>query len=516
MHALGPLRSSRYGCETRSQEGAREKEGQREKDSVPEKVYDPKGFSEKEDRRKKGRCEEDRHEKDRGSEEIHHAEGFEPKSGSEKVRDQEESFQEGYEPGIRIPGEGPREEENNPKEITPESLLGPDQGDPAVKSVIYLDHNATTPVDPQVLEAMMPYFSEHFGNAASTLHEVGRRAETAVEKAREQVARLVGAEAVEIVFTSGATEANNMVLKGVPDFYEHKGDHVISVTTEHKAVLDCCALLEEKSKTVTLIDVDANGLIEALDIEEEITADTVLVSVMTANNETGVIQPIAEIGEVCRKHGVLFHTDAVQAVGKIPFDVNAMRVDLVSMSAHKIYGPKGVGALYMRRSKPRTQLTPLIDGGGHERGMRSGTLNVPAIVGFGEAAALALERIESDAAHLGKLRKRLEKQLSTRLTGVTVNGHATRRTPGTTNLSFEGGIGQHLVESLEGVVVSNGSACTTANVEPSHVLSSMGLDYDAALGAVRFSLGRGTTRKEIDFAIEQVVDVVTRLRSASS
>ena len=383
-----------------------------------------------------------------------------------------------------------------------------------MNSRVYLDYNATTPVDSRVLDVMLPYFREHYGNPANNTHSFGKRAENAIEKSREQLSRLIGANPREIFFTSGATESNNMVLKGIPSFYEHKGNHIVSVTTEHESVLSCCELHKENVGKLTLLDVDKFGLIKAKDVEKVLSDETLLLSVMMVNNETGVIQPIQKIGKTCRTHGVLFHSDAAQAIGKIPFNVESMMVDLVSISSHKMYGPKGVGALYMRKNKPRVHLTPLIDGGGQEDGIRSGTLNVPAIVGFGEAAQIAMERLEEDGLRLIAQREHLEQGISGQLSNINIIGYTSRRVPGTTNISFSGCNGQNLVKELKGLAVSSGSACNTSNVEPSHVLTSMGLDYDSAMGAVRFSLGRDTTDADIEFTIGHVIETVKKLRTS--
>lgn len=383
-----------------------------------------------------------------------------------------------------------------------------------INDTIYLDYNATTPVDGRVFKEMAPYFCEIFGNAASVDHRFGHVASVAVEKARSQVANLIGAAPEEIAFTSGATEADNLAVKGVARHYAYKGDHLITVDTEHRAILDSYVDLEGEGKRVTYLSVDKDGLIEAEDVDDAIDEDTVLVSVMTVNNETGVIQPIPAIGEVCRKRGVLFHTDAVQAIGRIPFNVNDMRVDLVSMSAHKMYGPKGVGALYMRRRNPRAQVTPMISGGGHEDGMRSGTLNVPGIVGFGAAAVLVSQALDEESQRIEELRRQFEGQLIARIPGTTLNGHSDYRAPGTSNLSFEGCTGEMLIRAFNHVAASTGSACTTAHVEPSHVLTAMGIDYNTATGAIRFSLGRFTTEQEVQQAIEYVTKIVNDMRIA--
>jgi cysteine desulfurase len=383
-----------------------------------------------------------------------------------------------------------------------------------MKLPIYLDNHATTPVDPRVLEAMLPYYSTEFGNAASRSHVFGWKAEEAVERARGEVAALIGAGPKEIVFTSGATESDNLALKGAAEFYRDKGDHLITVQTEHKAVLDACKRLERQGARVTYLPVDRDGLVTAAQVAAAIEDRTILVSVMTANNEIGVIQPIAEIGRVCRERGVLFHTDAVQAVGKVPFDVEAMCVDLASLSAHKVYGPKGVGALYVRRSRPRVRIAPIIDGGGHERGMRSGTLNVPAIVGFGEACAIAEREMQDESARVGRLRDRLLAGVRARVDGVVVNGGMEHRLPGNLNLSFEHMDGEALLRALSPIAVSSGSTCTAAAMEPSYVLKALGVSDDLAYASVRFGLGRFNTEEEVDLAVELVAREVPRLREA--
>jgi cysteine desulfurase len=381
---------------------------------------------------------------------------------------------------------------------------------------IYLDHHATTPIDPRVLDAMMPYLREKFGNAASREHAWGREAAKAVEEARAQVAALIGADEREIVFTSGATESDNLAIKGVAEFHRERGDHLVTAVTEHPAILDSCAALERAGRArVTRLPVDREGLISLDALREALTDKTVLVSIMFANNEIGVLQDIPAIGSLCRERRVLFHTDAAQAAGKVPVDVGAMPIDLVSMSAHKMYGPKGVGALYVRRRNPRVRLTPILDGGGHEGGLRSGTLNVPAIVGFGAACEIARTEMGEEAGRLRKLRDRLWEGLSNDLDHVTLNGHAERRLPGNLNVSFKYVESESLILSLDGIAVSSGAACTTAKVEPSHVLKAIGLPEDLARASVRFGLGRSTTQAEIDTVRKRVVDAVRRLRKMS-
>ncbi|MBZ4373406.1 IscS subfamily cysteine desulfurase [Corallococcus sp. AS-1-6] len=429
---------------------------------------------------------------------------------------------------------------------------------------IYMDNHATTPLDPRVLEAMLPYLREDFGNAASRNHAFGWKAEAAVEKARRQVADLIGASEKEIVFTSGATESDNLAIKGVIEFYKSKGDHIITLKTEHKAVLDTCKRLERVRQErldelkllrlgqlagrdvmpeevpelaakfnldaddtykkwaelptggarVTYLDVEKDGRVSLEKLAAAMTPKTVLVSIMFANNEIGVVQPVAEIGKLCREKGVLFHCDAVQGVGKVPFDVEKMNVDLASISAHKMYGPKGVGALYVRR-KPRVRIAPMVDGGGHERGMRSGTLNVASIVGFGAAAEVAKQDLPEEAARLFRLRERLRTGIMEQLDMVTVNGSLEHRMPGSLNISFSYVEGEALMMSIKDVAVSSGSACTSASLEPSYVLRALGVEEDMAHSSIRFGLGRFNTEEEVDFVIRLVVDKVRKLRDMS-
>jgi len=385
-----------------------------------------------------------------------------------------------------------------------------------VKLPIYLDYNATTPCDPRVFEAMAPYFVEKFGNAASRSHRFGWEALEAVEKGRQQIASLMGASPKDIVFTSGATESDNLAIKGVAQSYREKGDHIITVVTEHKAVLDSCKALQKEGFSVTYLKTDTDGLISPDDVRLAITDRTILVSVMLANNEIGVIQPIAEIGRLCRERGVLFHTDATQGFGKMPFDVNPFNVDLASVTAHKMYGPKGVGALYVRRREPRVALSPLIDGGGHERGMRSGTLNVTGIVGFGAAAQIAKEELAVESATLVSLRERLMTGLKDRLPDIQVNGHPTLRVPGNLNIAFAGAEGESLIMGLPDIALSSGAACTSASIEPSYVLKAIGLSDTLAHSSLRFGLGRFTTEEEVDYAINRVSETVAKLREISS
>lgn len=384
-----------------------------------------------------------------------------------------------------------------------------------LKVPVYMDHNATTPMDPKVLEAMMPYFTVHFGNAASRQHPFGWEAEEAVEYAREQIARLLGSEPKEIIFTSGATEAVNLAIKGVFEMYASKGNHIVTVATEHKAVLDTCRHLEKLGAEVTYLPVSEEGLVNMEELEAAIKSSTVLVAVMYANNETGVIQPIADISAIARKHGVLFFTDATQAVGKIPVNVNDDGIDILAFSGHKIYGPKGVGALFVRRKNPRVKLTAQIDGGGHERGMRSGTLNVPGIVGLGQAVEIC--RLEMDVE--AKKNKALRDKLETALLAIEetkLNGSATQRLPHTVNISFNYIEGDGLLMGInKNIAVSSGSACTSASMEPSYVLKALGVNDDLAHSSLRFAVGRFTTEEEIDYVIEQVTHTVNELRQLS-
>jgi cysteine desulfurase len=384
-----------------------------------------------------------------------------------------------------------------------------------MKLPIYLDYHATTPVDPEVLKTMVPYFTDVFGNAASRNHEYGWTAEAAVEKARQQVAQLIGANEKEVIFTSGATESNNIALIGVAEMYKEKGNHIITSPIEHKAILDTCHYLEKKGYEVTYLPVDQYGQVSAESVRNAITPKTILVSIMAANNEIGTINPIGEIGKVCKEKGVLFHTDAVQALGKSPVDVEKMGIDLLSMTAHKIYGPKGVGALYVRRKNPRVRLSALIHGGGHERGMRSGTLNVPGIVGFGKAAELARRLMPEETVRLKRLRDKLWDGIQKELDEVYLNGHPTERLPNNLNVSFAFVEGESLMMGMKELAVSSGSACTSASLEPSYVLKSIGVGEDLAHTSIRFGLGRFTTEEEIDFALKKVVSTVKKLRDLS-
>ena len=385
----------------------------------------------------------------------------------------------------------------------------------SVKLPIYLDYNATTPVDARVLEAMTPYLTGEFGNAASKSHAFGWRAEAAVETAREQVAALLGAAPREIVWTSCATESNNLAIKGAAEMYRQKGRHIITCLTEHRAVLDPCRRLAGAGWDVTFLGVDEHGRLDPRQVAEAITDETVLVSVMAGNNEIGTIHPVAEIGQVCKARGVLFHCDATQAAGKIAIDVDAMGIDLLSASGHKTYGPKGVGCLYVRRRSPRVRLTCQMDGGGHERGLRSGTLNVPGIVGFGAAAEICRSEMHAEAARLTELRDRLHAGIADRLEEVHLNGHRTERLPNTLNLSFAYVEGEALMMRLKNLAVSSGSACTSESRDPSHVLTALGVPEDLVNSSLRFSLGRPTTREEIDFAVEEIERAVGELRELS-
>jgi cysteine desulfurase len=379
---------------------------------------------------------------------------------------------------------------------------------------IYLDNNATTPMDPRVLEAMLPYFNQKFGNAASRNHAFGWVAEEAVDYAREQVANIIGASEKEIIFTSGATEADNLAIKGVFEMYQEKGNHIITMVTEHKAVLDTCKHVEKLGGKVTYLSPKSDGLIDLQELEAAMTKETILVSIMYGNNEIGVIQPIKEISAIAHKYGALFMTDATQAVGKIPVDVNADGIDLLAFSAHKIYGPKGVGALYVRRKGPRVKVTAQMDGGGHERGMRSGTLNVPGIVGFGKACELCMQEMESEAKRLSALRDKLQSALTV-LEESYVNGNVEHRLPHVANISFKYVEGEGLMMAMKDLAVSSGSACTSASLEPSYVLKSLGLSDDLAHSSIRFGLGRFTTEEEVDYAIEVTKKSVTHLRELS-
>ncbi|QDA61391.1 IscS subfamily cysteine desulfurase [Hymenobacter jejuensis] len=383
-----------------------------------------------------------------------------------------------------------------------------------LKLPIYFDNNATTPLDPRVLEAMMPYLTEVFGNAASRNHPFGWAAEEAVDYAREQIAALIKCDPKEIIFTSGATESDNLGIKGVFEMYAQKGNHIITATTEHKAVLDTCKHLEKLGARVTYLPVNEEGLISLTELEAAMTPQTILVCIMYANNEVGVIQPVKEISRIAKQHGALFMTDATQAVGKIPVDVNADGIDLMAFSGHKMYGPKGVGALYVRRKAPRVKVTAQMDGGGHERGMRSGTLNVPGIVGLGKACELCRLEMESDSQRISAMRDRLERELLT-LEESYVNGSREHRLPHTTNISFKYVEGEGLMMGVKDIAVSSGSACTSASLEPSYVLKALGLSDDLAHSSLRFGLSRFTTDEQVDYAINHVKEAVTKLREMS-
>jgi cysteine desulfurase len=384
----------------------------------------------------------------------------------------------------------------------------------ALKLPIYMDNHATTPVDPRVLEAMLPFFREAFGNAASRSHGFGWTAEKASEQAREQVASLIGGSGKEIVWTSGATESDNLAIKGAAEFHRDRGNHIITAQTEHKAVLDTCKRLEKDGFEVTYVGVGHDGRVEPQAVAAAMTDKTILVSIMHANNEIGTVNPIEAIGEVVKARGALFHVDAVQSVGKVPFDVNTARADLVSLSAHKMYGPKGVGALYVRR-KPRVRITALLDGGGHERGMRSGTLNIPGIVGFGAAAELAASEMATESPRLFALRERLRKGIEARVSDTFINGSMEHRLPGSLNMSFAYIEGEAMLMGLKDVAVSSGSACTSASLEPSYVLRAIGVDEELAHTSIRFGLGRFNTEEEVDYVIDLVSRNVSKLREMS-
>ncbi len=384
-----------------------------------------------------------------------------------------------------------------------------------VKFPIYLDHSATTPMDPRVLEAMLPYFVQHFGNASSRNHAFGWAAEDAVDKAREQVGSLIGASPKEVIWTSGSTESNNLAIKGIAEMYADKGKHIISAIHEHKAVLDPIKRLQRQGYEVTWLEPGEDGIIYADQVREAIREDTILVTIMWANNEIGTINEVPEIGKVCKDKGVIFHTDATQYVGKLPVDVEDAGIDLLSGSGHKMYGPKGCGFLYVRRRRPRVRVSPLIDGGGHERGMRSGTLNVPGIVGVGAACELCLNEMDQDAIRLGKLKQKLEQGITSQLDMAVINGHPTRRLPQTTNISFPYVEGESLMMAIKEIAVSSGSACTSASLEPSYVLKALGLGDELAHSSIRFGLGRITTEEEIDYTIDKVVSNVRKLLDLS-
>jgi cysteine desulfurase len=384
-----------------------------------------------------------------------------------------------------------------------------------LKFPIFMDNHSTTPVDPRVLETMLPYFTERFGNAASRNHPFGWEAEKAIDHAREQIAHLIHSDPKEIIFTSGATESDNLALKGVAEMYQEKGNHIITAVTEHKAILDTAKRLEKIGFEVTYLNVGKDGLIDPEVIKAAITSKTILISIMMANNEIGVIQPVAEIGKIAKEKGVIFHCDATQGVGKIPVDVQAMGIDLMSFSAHKIYGPKGVGALYVRKKNPRVRIAPMMDGGGHERGMRSGTLNVPGIVGFGKACEISENEMAEEGTRLTQWREKLKDQLLKELDEVYLNGHPTQRLPQNLNLSFAYVEGESLLMGLKEIALSSGSACTTATLEPSYVLRALGVGSDLAHSSLRFGLGRFNTEEEVDYVGRRVIETVRRLREMS-
>ena len=384
-----------------------------------------------------------------------------------------------------------------------------------VKLPIYMDNHATTPLDPRVLEAMLPYFSNKFGNAASRNHSFGWEAEQAVETAREQIAKLIGATAKEIIFTSGATESDNLAIKGIAEMYRERGNHIITQVTEHKAVLDTCKNLEKHGFEVTYLPVQRDGRVDPEDVRKAIKPTTILICIMYANNEIGVINPVQEIGKIAKEHGIIFAVDGVQAAGKVPVDVQKDNIDLLAISAHKMYGPKGVGALYVRRRNPRVQLSAIIDGGGHERGMRSGTLNVPGIVGLGKACELCQQEMAKESERLRGLRDRLRAGLEAKLDEVFINGSMEHRLPNNLNMSFAYVEGESLLMGINDVAVSSGSACTSATLEPSYVLKALGVGEDLAHTSIRFGLGRFTTQEEVDYVVDKMVQVVTKLRELS-
>jgi len=384
-----------------------------------------------------------------------------------------------------------------------------------MKLPIYLDNHSTTPCDPRVVEVMLPYFTEKFGNAASRNHSFGWEGEEGVEHARKQIAHLIGADAKEIIFTSGATESDNLALQGIVAMYREKGDHIITSATEHRAVIDTAKYLEKKGVTVTFLPVDKAGMVSPEDVRNAITDKTILISVMLANNEIGTINPIAEIGKVAKEKGIIFHCDATQGVGKIPVNVQEMGIDLMSFSAHKIYGPKGIGALYVRRRAPRVRLEPMIYGGGHERGMRSGTLPVPLIVGFGKACELCEQEMATEAVRMAKMRDRLQEGIMGAMEEVYLNGHPTERLPGNLNISFAYVEGEALLMGVKEIALSSGSACTSATLEPSYVLRALGVGSDLAHSSIRFGLGRFNTDEEIEYTIDRMLKAVTHLREMS-
>lgn len=385
-----------------------------------------------------------------------------------------------------------------------------------MKFPIFMDNHSTTPMDPRVLSAMLPYFVEKFGNAASRNHAFGWEAEEAVENARKQIARLIHADPKELVFTSGATESDNLAIKGVVEMYHEKGDHIITSMTEHRAVLDTCKALEsKKGLKVTYLPVDKTGMVSPEDVRNAITEKTILITIMLANNEIGTINPIKEIGAIAKEKGILFHCDATQGVGKVPVDVQAMGIDLMSFTAHKIYGPKGVGALYVRKKGPRVRIVPMIDGGGHERGMRSGTLPVPLIVGFGRAIELCEQEMRTESQRLVAMRDRLQTGIMSGLEEVYLNGHPTQRLPHNLNISFAYVEGESLLMGVKEIALSSGSACTSATLEPSYVLRALGVGSDLAHSSIRFGLGRFNTDEEVDYTVKRIIEIVTKLREMS-
>ncbi len=385
-----------------------------------------------------------------------------------------------------------------------------------MKFPIFMDNHSTTPMDPRVLEAMLPYFVEKFGNAASRNHAFGWEAEEAVENARKQIVRLIHADSKELVFTSGATESDNLAIKGVVEMYHEKGDHIITSSTEHRAVLDTCKALEsKKGLKVTYLPVDKTGMVNPDDVRNAITDKTILITIMLANNEIGTINPIKEIGAIAKEKGILFHCDATQGVGKVPVDVQAMGIDLMSFTAHKIYGPKGVGALYVRKKGPRVRIVPMIDGGGHERGMRSGTLPVPLIVGFGKAIELCEQEMPTESKRMAALRDRLQTGIMSKLEEVYLNSHPTQRLPNNLNISFAYVEGESLLMGVKEIALSSGSACTSATLEPSYVLRALGVGSDLAHSSIRFGLGRFNTEEEVDYTAKRIIEIVTKLREMS-
>jgi cysteine desulfurase len=398
----------------------------------------------------------------------------------------------------------------------PQALTNTQHAAPeGVKLPIYMDNHATTPVDPRVLEEMLPFFMEKFGNSASRNHSFGWAGEEGVETARERIAKLIGANTKEIIFTSGATESDNLAIKGVAEMYREKGNHIITAVTEHKAVLDTCKRLEKYGYRVTYLPVQKDGLIDLDDLKRAMDDKTILVTIMYANNEIGVIQPVTEIGKLCHERGVIFHTDATQAIGKVPVDVVKQNIDLASISGHKMYGPKGVGALYVRRKNPRVQVSAIIDGGGHERGMRSGTLNVPGIVGLGKACAIAQEDMAKESCRMAGLRNRLRDRIMGKLDEVYINGSMEHRLPGSLNISFAYVEGESLLMGINDIAVSSGSACTSATLEPSYVLKALGAGDDLAHSSIRFGIGRFNTEAEVDYVADRVIETVERLRELS-